>query len=237
MTTLTFVVTLTFEPNVPLKDYEEIKKCLYELLEWGHANGTISPEQDQYGLDGYTVHWKNLFPTPFPTYEPGDIVIVNCGDAQFGQVRVPGIVRYRHEGVEQTGAPEGYYAVALVIPAGPEQQYIADGIHSSKQWDLRPDEIEGKVGKVAVERPQKSESGRYLFLPDSDTRTIEQQGKHRSTTSSKVLIEVNGGVVSVETATLPIEVIVVDNDVEETERYYIHTPISDAAIEKLVAEE
>ena len=74
------------------------------------------------------------------TYAPGDIVIVNTLDAQYGAVCVPGIVRYMHEGVDRTGAPKGYYAVALMIPAGPGQQYIVDAIRCCPQWDLEASE-------------------------------------------------------------------------------------------------
>lgn len=111
-----------------------------------------------------------------PMFEPGEIVIVCTKDAQYGHIQVPGIVRYLHEGIEETGAPEGYYAVALIIPAGPHQQYLVHPMWGVTQWDLKPHEMKKTHLRTVVEYPRDAESGRYMFMPDKNSKEIEQIG-------------------------------------------------------------
>jgi hypothetical protein len=110
--------------------------------------------------------------------EPGDIVMVDTRDAQFGHVRVPGIVRYAHTGVEESGAPEGFWAIALMVPGPSSQQFLVDPLRGVHQWDLAPHEFQ-VVGSTHVEYPREAVGGQVMFTPDSEPKVIEQVRSHR----------------------------------------------------------
>lgn len=115
------------------------------------------------------------------TFEPGEIVLVSTRDAQFGHIQVPGVVRYAHEGVDVTGAPSGYYAVALMVP-NPQQSFLVDPMRGVHYWDLRPEEMKKTHCFVVVEHPRQVVSGQAMFMPDNDPKTIEQDVQsHRQT--------------------------------------------------------
>lgn len=115
---------------------------------------------------------------PVTTIEPGDIVVVSTGDAQFGRVRVPGIVRYAHTGVEETGAPAGYWAIALMVPGPSSQQFLVDPMRGISQWDLQPHEFQVVTGSY-VEYPREAVGGQVMFTPDNEPKVIEQVRSHR----------------------------------------------------------
>lgn len=173
-----------YEANQLKASEERYQQALHALLLAEHSVPYDSSQLEKEVSDKYFGVLKligeldKLTGKKPPLIRPGDIVIVDTTDAMYGHVRVPGVVRYIHDG--RSGPPEGYYAVAMLIPSGPDQQYLcASVMHNLAQWDLSPDEISAAIGHVVVDRPPVSKSGRVMFIPDDESKTIEQQSGHR----------------------------------------------------------
>jgi hypothetical protein len=73
------------------------------------------------------------------TYEPGDIVVVTTTDVEFGKVRVPAVVRFKHDIVN-------VYEVNAFLDVGPRP-----GVNKPRWWTVSAAEIECSVGKAYVE--------------------------------------------------------------------------------------
>jgi hypothetical protein len=116
--------------------------------------------------------------TPVTTFAPGELVVVDTRDAQFGQITTVGVVRYRHEGVERTGAPAGYYSVVLMVP-NPNQSHLVDPMRGFHYWDLEPREMRATGHCARVEfPPQNAVGGRMIFMPDNEPKVIDEQAAH-----------------------------------------------------------
>lgn len=103
-------------------------------------------------------------------YQTNEIVIIETTDAQYGRIRMPAIIRFEH--------PDhpGYYEINAVIPTGGD----AAGPRDMAHWTIREEEIAQSLGIAVVEHgPQPRASGRWIFIPDDNSKVIEQPHSHR----------------------------------------------------------
>ncbi len=73
-------------------------------------------------------------------HQPNTIVIVETTDAVFGQVRVPGIIRYYDEEISA-------YEVNVFLPTGDGRPGEAEDVH---WWTISEDEIAQTVGLASI---------------------------------------------------------------------------------------